>query len=328
MSNTSTMKPKLKPETLAFERFRIRHEYYKEAMACIGGVHAMAGVGGTGMLLMGIPGVGKSSVLESYIHQYAESRCDLESDTLSKEPILCVSVPSAPTIGSMLRAVLRASRFQVSTGGTVDALREKVDELISNREVQLIIFDEFQHFLREQAQASTRNVVNEIKLLMDRHKLAVVMAGIPQGYRSIAKHEELYQRLAQGQYRLHPFSVKSDTDKHYFASYLASCRKKLDREGVDMIDLRDEIMLQRFFLATKGIPRLIGQLFRNLLEQSDLSQPIALRDFSRTYGTLRLNMDLGTLNPFEAPPKVLAERTLELTKKWRVVDRKLWETKS
>ena len=61
--------------------------------------------------------------------------------------------------------------------------------------VELLIFDEFQHFLRDQAKSNTRGVVNHIKLMMDQHKLAVVMAGTPAGYRSIAQHDELYQRF-------------------------------------------------------------------------------------------------------------------------------------
>lgn len=327
MSNAAAKKPDLKPATEALVNLRIPHDQYTEATKKIRRTHALAGTVGSGRLLMGVPGVGKTSILESYLREQIEGRTDLESETLSKEPVLYVPIPSAPTIRSLLPAILEASRFHVSTSGRIKDLREKVDALIRNRGVELIIFDEFQHFLREQAQISTRNVVNEIKGIMDKHKLAVVMAGPPEGYRSIAKHEELYQRLAQEPIRLDPFSVHTDEDKNYFANYLASCRKLLTQHEVSIFEMRDEIVLQRFYLATRGIPRLITNLFWNVLEQSDLSKPLTLKTFGFYYGSLRLNPDLGVFNPFTAKPEALAGRTETAIKERRTAERKLWEIK-
>lgn len=225
----------LKPATIAFAEWRTRHDRFKRAIEDIGRTHAMSGVEGIGMLLMGIPGLGKSSILASYVKHHLAERDDLETPDRSKEPIILVSVPAQPTLKSLIQAVLSASGYEGSTRGTAAELIQKLNELIEERGVELLIFDEFQHFLREQATTNTRGVVNHIKLMIDKHKLAVVMAGTPAGYRSIAQHDELYQRFAQRQTRLIPFQIDSEENLEAFGSYLRACTSFLERQGVELV---------------------------------------------------------------------------------------------
>ena len=317
--------PDLNPAVVAFKEWRTRHGRFQEALDNIRRTHQMSGVEGTGMLLMGIPGLGKSSILESYSRKYVEGRKDLESPERSKEPVIHVSVPAEPTLKSLIHAILLASSFEASTKGTVDELKQKLDEFIRERGVELLIFDEFQHFLREQAKSNTRGVVNHIKLMMDQHKLAVVMAGTPAGYKSIAHYEELYQRFAQHQTRLIPFQVDTDADLNVFGSYLRACRNRLERENVKIVPMASKEMIVRLYVATKGIPRLIASLIVMALMDAEPGETITRNDLARALSKTSMNPDLGNFNPLNAPFDRVRERAEKATKKAAIENKKNWD---
>lgn len=315
----------LKPTTVAFANWRTRHERFKQAVDDIQHTHAMSGVEGVGMLLMGIPGLGKSSILASYIKHHLAERDDLESPGRSKEPIILVSVPAEPTLKTLIQEILLASNYEGSIKGTVGELKQKLNELIEKRGVELLIFDEFQHFLREQAKSNTRGVVNHIKLMMDKHKLAVVMAGTPAGYRSIAHYDELYQRFALRQTRLAPFQIDSDESLQAFGSYLKACSGFLKRQGVELVPLATKEMMVRVYVATKGIPRLIAGLIKVALESAKQGKVITQKDLANAFAKTSMNPALKTFNPFSAPYERVLERAGAAQKKAASEDLKSWD---
>ncbi|MET4028335.1 hypothetical protein ABIE59_003881 [Marinobacter sp. MBR-99] len=315
----------LRPATVAFADWRTRHDRFKQAVGDILRTHAMSGVEGVGMLLMGIPGLGKSSILASYIKHHLAERDDLESPGRSKEPIILVSVPAEPTLKTLIQEILLASSYEGSIKGTVGELKQKLNEFIQERGVELLIFDEFQHFLREQAKSNTRGVVNHIKLMMDKHKLAVVMAGTPAGYRSIAHYDELYQRFAQRQTRLTPFQIDSEENRQAFGSYLRACAGFLKRQGVELTPLAKKEMMVRVYVATKGIPRLIAGLIMMALESTEHETVITQKDLAEGFAKTAMNPDLGNFNPFCASYERVLERAAKAQKKAASEDLKNWD---
>jgi len=315
----------LKPATVAFARWRTQHDRFLEARDDIQRTHAMSGVEGIGMLLMGIPGLGKSSILESYIKTHREGRDDLESLERSKEPIILVSVPAEPTLKTLVQEILLASDYEGSIKGTVGELKQKLNELIQERGVELLILDEFQHFLRDQAKSNTRGVVNHIKLMMDKHKLAVVMAGTPAGYQSIAQHDELYQRFAQRQTRLIPFQINSKEGLHAFGSYLRAVTKFLQLQGVQLTPLANKEMMLRVYVATKGIPRLIAGLIKMALESAKQGEVITLQDLANGFSKTSMNPELKNFNPFLASYERVQEHAEKAQKRADRENSKHWD---
>lgn len=318
-------RPNLEPAKAEFLKWRTQHASFKQAVEEIGRTHAMFGLEGMGMLLMGVSGVGKSSILASYCKHHLANRNDLESSERSKEPILLVSVPAEPTLKTLIQEILQASSYEVSIKGTVGELKQKLDQLILERGVELLIFDEFQHFLREQARSNTRGVVNHIKLMMDKHKLAVVMAGVPEGYKSIARYEELYQRFAQSQTRLEPFKVESEADLQAFGSYLRACTSFLERKKVKVVPLANKEMMVRLYVATKGIPRFIRTLIMRALDDAEPNETISLQDLARAFAKTSINPALKNFNPFRAPYERVYERAKKATQQAAIENKKHWD---
>ncbi len=308
-----------------FTKWRTRHNRFEQAVDDISRTHAMSGLEGAGMLLMGIPGLGKSSILASYCKHHLAERNDLESPERSKEPILLVSVPAEPTLKTLIQEILLASSFEGSINGTVGELRQKLNELIHERGVELLILDEFQHFLREQAKSNTRGVVNHIKLMMDKHKLAVVMAGTPAGYRSIANYEELYQRFAQRQTRLTPFQISSEADLKAFGAYLKACTNFLERQEVKIVPLSNKEMMVRLYVATRGIPRLIAMLLKMALADAEPNETITRNDLARAYTKAPINPELKNFNPLKAPYERVLDRAEKATKKSALENKNNWD---
>jgi len=322
---TTTTAPDANTAGVALANWRTRHERFKSAVVEIGQTHAMHGTEGAGMLLMGMPGLGKSSILASYIKHHLRARNDLENEEGSKDPIIHLSVPTNPTLKSMLQEIILASGYEGSITGSIGELKMKLNELIVQRSVEMLVLDEFQHFLREQAASNTRGVVNHIKLLMDKHKLAVIMAGTPEGYRSIAKFEELYQRFAHRQVRLKPFRIDSPEELRIFGNYVNACTTFLRKQGVEITQLANDEMLFRLYLATRGIPRLISFLLRMAIEETETGKRITKSDLSRAFSKSSLNPDLESFDPFKASTEKVAERATRAQEKAIKQDSEHWK---
>ena len=322
---TMTIAPDASSASEALADWRTRHERFENAVLEIGRTHAMHGTEGAGMLLMGMPGLGKTSILASYIKHHLRGRRDLENEEGSKEPIIHLSVPPNPTLKSMLQEIILASGYEGSIKGSISDLKMELNELIVQRGVEMLVVDEFQHFLREQAASNTRGVVNQIKLLMDKHKLAVIMAGTPEGYRSIAKFEELYQRFAHRQVRLKPFRIDSPEELRIYGNYVNACTTFLRKQGVEIIQLANDEMLFRLQLATRGIPRLITFLLRMAIEETENGQRITKSDLSRAFAKSSLNPELESFDPFNAPIEKVAERVTRAQRKAIKDDSEHWK---
>lgn len=298
MSNAVALTANLKPESKYFLSKTINTSVLSDALARMHTTHAMAGMQGAGMLILGDPGLGKTTILNTYFDRYYAAHQDLASATVTLRPIIKVSIPSRPTIKGLITKILDTLGHP-STKGTQGQLELRLGAVIRNQGVQMLIFDEFQHLLREQADISTRHVVNFIKVMMDDYKLAVVMAGLEKALEAISQHEELYQRFTYEQVYLRPFQLSTEQGIKEFGRYLNSTQRILEDAGVDMVKLTSETMIQRLHLATRGVPRFITRLILRALEDNDLSRRITVDDFREVYGRLRLNRELGTTyNPF------------------------------
>lgn len=286
----------------------IKHPRLMESVEAMESIHAMSGISEAGMLLLGPSGVGKTTAIEQYCKRFMAAYGETETDTVSLRPIVHLTIPANATLKQMLNALL-SSMDSAGKSGSAEQLAQHVSRAFELQGVELLILDECQHLLKEQAQTNTRNVLNQIKILMDKHKLAVVMSGITDAKKVIAQYDELYQRFLYAQIELHPFSVGSPEERQLFAAYLNTYARIMEEFGIRTIQLDSIIMLERIELATRGVPRLIFHLFMKVLLVADLNRTLSLNDFEQALARDQLNPELGLFNPFSASPaKVTAQR--------------------
>ena len=293
------MNNNLKPEIKSFLDKIVTTNKVIEALSSIKNVHQMSGVQGSGMLLLGNPGLGKSTILKKY---YKANIKIVEDDHLTTINIIKISIPAKPTIKSVIISILEKANHPVLTG-TESQLTLRLNKIIKNQKVELLMFDEFQHLLREQAHISTHNVLNFIKTIMDENKIAIVMAGITSAKKIFSNYDELYQRFSYEIVHLYAYSLNSAYNIQNLRKYLNALHKILADLGIKIIPLNSDEIIQRIFLATDGIPRYIARLYYRILLISDLNNTITIDDFKKAYLNLNANVDNDLFNPFSVSSK-------------------------
>ncbi len=94
------------------------------------------------------------------------------------------------------------------------------------------------------------------------------------------------------------FEVSSKHGIREFGHYIKGKQLIMRDAGVKMVDLTSESMLQRLYIVTRGVPRLINMFFEKVLQRSDLSRCITIDDFKEVYVCDWPQQHSGTFNPF------------------------------
>lgn len=294
-------KSKAPEVAIQFHATILKHDGFKKGLETIGFAHKMSGLEGAGMTITGVPGVGKSTLLNSYVKHVYKGTSATPTDELTPLPVLKILVPGKPSIPRVIESLLASSKHIKSMSKSSDSASSKLDALIINQRVEMIIIDEFQHLMpKNTSRPNSNSTIQFLKVLADKHKLSLVLAGLPEMLDVLSNFEELDQRMNFGHVKLCPFNINSTEEAKDFVHYIVGLEDRLNDLNVDCCGLADDNMLQRLLLATQGRARLINRLLMRLLMEQDTPKPIQLTDFSRIYSELRLNKSLGAFNPFDS----------------------------
>jgi len=276
----------------------LNHKVFEQGLEAMKTTHAMSGLEGTGMIIEGEPGLGKTTLLNKYVRDiYAEPEYQ-RTDELTPLPILKIRIPGRPTIPRVIEKLLLTSNHIQATARKTSSLESRLHQLIHHQRVEMIIFDEYQHLLR--SEAYTNDTLNFIKTLADDYKLAVVFAGLPKGRPILESRPELRERMSFEQVLFKPFNVKTKESSIEYAKYIKGLEEKIYSVGVDCCPLASGDMLPRLLLATQGKPRFINRLLMRLLIQHKECKSIKATDFARVFSNVPFNSHLGKFNPFSA----------------------------
>lgn len=303
---------KLKSETRYFLSELVQHDQFRSVLDAIGNTHATGMGNARGMLLLGDTGTGKTTVAQAYIKKYKAQYEHLETEEISRNPILHVSIPSDATTIGILTKLLNELEHEDCLTGTQARLTHRFIKAAQTSGVEMIILDEFQHLLRNQAQKRTRQAANAIKTLHDDLNMPIVMIGMPESIDVVAAHPELYRRFTYEQIELKPFSLETPEEMESFANYMKSCAAFLRKVDVKTSSLWSEAMLYRFHLATAGKPALISRVFEKVLQKSNLSETLGKAHFAKAYSGMRLVPELEAFNPFTASIEACQKKYFEL----------------
>nr|WP_321238494.1 TniB family NTP-binding protein [uncultured Tolumonas sp.] len=295
-----------------FYDLALNHAQFNHALESLGKTHAMSGMMGCGMILDGDPGLGKTTALNVYVRSIYDQECYQPTDTLTPLPVLKVRLPGRPTIPRVIEKLLLTSNHLLPTSRKSQTLEHRLHQLITRQQVEMIIFDEYQHLLRKHAQITTNDTVNFIKVLADDYKLAIVFAGLPEGREILSNFPELNERMSFESARLTAFNIESGQATQEYARYIIGIQEHLDRIGVKICSLADQGMLIRILLATQGSPRFINRLFMRLLMRFGDQKKITIKEFEQEYSSPIFGGHLGLFNPFSATDEAVLEKLNEL----------------
>ncbi|AZN40416.1 TniB family NTP-binding protein [Paenibacillus albus] len=276
---------------------RVYHPRFNRALEIMRLCHKSktSGVGLQCAIIEGLPGVGKSELIKAYLKDYHEVTYSKDS-TIRK--ILSAEISSPAKINSFVEDMLAKLGDYNPTSGTRGNKNTRLVELINDCGVELIILDEFQHFMNRHNQKVNYEVADCFKSIINRTNVPVVLFGIQDdAYTVIKSNSQLKDRFSI-RFNLNPFGLEDNERVREFRMLLHRIDDELP--FLERSNLADPAIFQRLYDATNGVMRplmkLIGEAASNAIMAS--RDRIELEDFKQA---MIMHNCLGTgKNPFAA----------------------------
>lgn len=198
------------------------------------------------ILITGPSGVGKTTISRYYERQFP--RQTLEEGTIIPVLFSTISVPA--TVKNVATGLLYSMGDPMPDKGTTYSKTLRLYKLLKNCKVELIILDEFQHFIDRDSNKVLQVVSDWLKVLLDETKIPMVLTGMPQSVDILLKNEQLQRRFSTRK-ELKPFPYETPEQKDDFRKFLRQLENKLplmERSYLSAVETSF-----RFFFATDGI---------------------------------------------------------------------------
>ena len=139
---------------------------------------------------------------------------------------------------------------------------ERLIVLLKKVGTTMIIIDEFQHFYDKASHKIQHHVADWLKTLVDRARIALVVAGLPSCMSVISQNEQLSGRFT-GAIRMPRFDWQKEDERGQFASILEAFQEMLPE--YQFPDLASDEMAFRFYCATGGLVGYIAKILRQAI---------------------------------------------------------------
>lgn len=247
------------------------------------------------LLITGVSGSGKSTLRKEYARHFPPR----EADDRTEIPVLHLELPAQPTIKNVAERILLVMGDPLFTRGSAEAMTSRIVTLFKNCGVQLVILDEFQHFIDHSSEKIETKVADWLKHLVNVTKVPFVLMGLRRCRRILQSNEQLRRRFSR-QVSLEPFVISNRKSLRVFESLMHSIWHSLpvvpSKELLSGTDV-----IERLHFATFGLMGYVMTLVSAAVE-------IALED-----GKSALTRDLlsqafveaiwpeatGRMNPFD-----------------------------
>ena len=175
-------------------------------------------------LLVGESGTGKTW-LARYVQSLYPSHC---KDGSTVMPVLLVETPAKPSLKGLAEAILVALGDPFADKGTITTKRKRALGLIERCQVELIVLDEFQHFLDHGIFDSMNAVSDWLKLFIEDVKIPFMLMGLPRCAAILQMNEQLRRRFSC-RLELPRLSIDSEEGEIEFRTVLNQIDKSLFR---------------------------------------------------------------------------------------------------
>lgn len=285
-----SLRTEQKPETISFNKAVVTHPRLSAGLKAINQIHCSHSSKPKGLIVLGETGTGKTTLTREYVRKF---ECGF--DTIrDKRPVLLVETPPSNSVDTFYAAILEKLGDLGYDKGRAVAKRKRIVRLVKELGVEILIFDEIQNLLPENAQASTRKISNTIKSLMNTLKIPVVLVGLPSSIELLHSQPELQGRFSRP-FLISALKYQTSKQKQYFCNYLKALQGRL---GVETDDLYSDDMAKRFYVASGGYVREISNILDTTLECSNLSKKLSADDYAKGFAMSCSNGLADSMNPF------------------------------
>lgn len=241
----------------------IEHPAFASGITAIQRCHRMGkfGLEEPGCLFVtGVSGSGKSTLRKEYARHHPRQ----ETDKGTEIPVLHLELPAQPTIKNVAERILLELGDPLFTRGSAEAMTSRIVTLFRNCRVELVILDEFQHFIDHSSEKIETRVADWLKHLVNITKVPFVLMGLHRCRRILQSNEQLRRRFSR-QIELMPFGISDKRSRRIFDGLMRSIWTNLPVPPVPEL-VGDGDHLDRIHFATYGLMGYIMMLVSTSVE--------------------------------------------------------------
>ncbi|MBS1808589.1 MAG: TniB family NTP-binding protein [Acidobacteria bacterium] len=229
-------------------------------------------------LIEGDTRVGKTIAMQTYC-------ANLPPEVLSEHtriPVFYTRIPESATPMSLVGKILRSLNDPYPDTGSKTVKTSRLERLLKGCETQLIILDEFQHFIDGKRHRTMEKTADWLKVLIDETKIPIVLVGMPGSSIILDLHPQLNSRFFT-RMEFPPFPWKTTLDKKAFRSLLKEMADALPYPNKPI--LSEEELAYRFHRATGGkighVKKLIVRAM--LIMENQKTNALTVEHFQQAY---------------------------------------------
>jgi energy-coupling factor transporter ATP-binding protein EcfA2 len=252
------------------------------------------------LLITGQTGAGKTTLCEVYAGQFPRQP-NREGIAV---PVLSASIPVPATAKSPATRLLVALGDPMADRGTTVNQTLRLVKLIRDCGVELIILDEFQHFIDRDSNHILLTVANWLKDLLNETKVPMILTGMPYSDIILQANAQLERRF-QMRERLDPFGWETPAQQTEYRTFLRYLDESLPL--AERSRLSDTETAFRIYCATGGVIGYVMKLIRRASvlaitrSLSRLDHELLAEVYDERLSSGRAEL----LNPFRAEPEQL-----------------------
>jgi hypothetical protein len=230
------------------EQIHISYPRLNEVMRRISHCHqsSKASAEPINMLVTGETGTGKSTASRRYEQKFKR----LETKEGAVVPVLSATIPVPATVKSLVTRLLLNIGDPMADRGTTVSRTLRVEVLLEACDVELIILDEFQHFIDRDSQKVLQTVADWLKNLLNETKVPIVLIGLPYCDQILDSNPQLKRRFSF-RISLEPFAWGTLEQQQDFRKFLNALDQKLP--FIKRSNLAGQDTAYRLFFATNGV---------------------------------------------------------------------------
>lgn len=208
------------------------------------------------MFLSGSTGVGKTTIYRTYASKYPRQITPAGTNI----PILAVTIPAPATVKTVVSKLLWQLGDPAYDKGSTGKQTIRLIGLMKDCGVQLLILDEFQHFIDRDSAKVLKTVSDWLKTLILDTNLPIILIGLPEAEQilQLKCHSQLSRRFANRCY-LGPFVWQPDNGEE-FRTFLHLLESQLPLESASYLSELD--LARRFYYASDGVIAYVMKLIR------------------------------------------------------------------
>jgi len=237
--------------------FRILHPDFNKALKLIRDCHenSIQSADPKSVMITGDSGAGKTTLFKYYKDKYDET---IHGETKTQKRILHASIPSPASNKFLAERLLRQIGDVHYDKGTLNNKTHRLTRYIKENGVELIMIDEFQHFLKP-SKLSVYDSADWFKHLINETNVPVVLFGLEESEIVLKTNPQLGRRFKR-RLSFKPFLYGTPKEKERFQKLLKAIDSQLPFE-VDS-ELFTEDLSARLHYASDGLMDTIMNLIR------------------------------------------------------------------